>query len=170
MDYTIFTPSPSAGGIIRRHIRNRGLQPRYVVDCRDELSDGPLSPLDNLQHFATARSRFWRTLKTPVSMKGLRASLHKLRATIKARPVEIWVGLRPNTVQEQVSLLALLALARGLNLPRGHIRLLQFPYDKRRISLGVYPEEDMANHPPAKVPNPATLRPRTSWGWQLWCG
>jgi len=157
MDYTIFTPSPSAGGMVRQLIRNSGLRPQYVVDCRDELSVGPLSPLDNLPHFATTRSRFWRNLKAPVSAKGLLASLHKLQATLKARPVEIWVG---NTVQEQVTLLAFLAflaLVRKQNLPHGHVRLLQFPFDQARIGLGGYREEDMAGHPPAEVPSPATL-------------
>ncbi|NOR62038.1 MAG: hypothetical protein GQ535_06015 [Rhodobacteraceae bacterium] len=55
MDHTIFTPSPSAGGSIRRLIRSQGTRPRYVVDCRDNLSVGPLLPLDNLPHFAMAR-------------------------------------------------------------------------------------------------------------------
>jgi len=154
MDYTIFTPSPSAGGTVRRLIRSSGMRPRYVVDCRDELSVGPLLPLDDLQHFATTRSRFWRNLKMPVTAKGYLTSLHNLQTTLKARPVEIWVG---NTVQEQFTLLAFLALVHTLNLPHGHVRLLQFPFDQARIGLGGYREEDMAGHPPAEVPSPTTL-------------
>ncbi len=154
MDHTIFTASPSAGGSIRRLIRSQGTRPRYVVDCRDNLSVGPLLPLDNLSRFAKARSRFWRTHKTPVSATGWLASVNGFRTTIKARPIEVWVG---STVQEQCALLAFLALVRGMKLPQGHIRLLQFPLNQTRIGLGGYRPEDMAGHPPAEVPDTATL-------------
>ena len=154
MDHTIFTPSPSAGGSIRQLIRSQGTHPCYVVDCRDNLSVGPLLPLDNLPRFAKARSRFWRTHEAPVSAAGWLASINSFRATIKARPIEVWVG---STVQEQFSLLAFLALAREMDLPQGHIRLLQFPLNQTGIGLGGYRPEDMAGHAPAEVPNTATL-------------
>lgn len=158
----ILTFGESTVGSVRIMLRETGRRGVLARGCFDDLTIGPLCPFDDLRAFKRLR-RSTRSESYAEMMDGIgeRFSVRKprsidsqLKIAGEADRVEIWCAA---SLQEQVMLAFVAALAREGHVQRKKLHLVQFSEPPEFCSLGMMNPKLLARHPPAAPLGPENI-------------